>query len=696
MALSVNGMHQKEIAILQQVLGSDATMNEPTMVKLNNLLVKASDEYYNTGNSIMSDKQYDTLFDILGLMEKVLGKKLPNSVTQNVGASVSTSADVKNQKVTSVGGYEVVSALLSEAHEEKALSLDKTKDRNALNSWLGTQKGCLSWKCDGLTTVLTYDNGYFVKAVTRGNGEVGKVVTHMAKHIVGIPMTINYKGHLVLRGETVMTYDAFNRANVNGEFKNARNLASGTLQSLDSNILKTRQLNFKAFELVKADGNLPSNSFYDNLEWLGSLGFEVVEHYKVEPNKVVEAIEFMSKKLPNLDFPTDGLVLQMDDIAYGKSLGMTGKFPRNGMAFKWKDETAETTIKQFIWQVGRTGTINPVAVFEPVELEGSTVQRATCNNISFMQKLNLCVGSRVTVYKANMIIPTIDDNLTKDKGDFRNSIPSQCPCCGAKTEVVQTKEALVLYCPNAECSAKNIKSLVHYVGRDAMDIMGVAESTIDMLNQNGYLKTPCDFYTLYLHPEIANLPNFGKESYTNLIKSVEASKKTTLAKFIYAWGIEQIGKQVAKDIAKHCKDDVVNFINAMNNRYDWRQIDGFGDVMLEKIYAWWSNSVNRVNFEKIASILQFEKSAVTVTNTNSGIAGKTFCVTGSVNIFPNRNAVGAYIEQRGGKLASSVTSKTDYLVTNDTTSGSSKNKKAQELGKPILTEQQLIDLGGGL
>ncbi len=664
------------------------------MKSINERLKAASDAYYNQSQPIMSDKEYDALYDKLVEMERESGQLLPDSVTQNVGA-VPT----------------VVSSLKKVTHKEKALSLDKTKDRNALASWLGNQDGCMSWKLDGLTIVATYNGGKLVSAVTRGNGEVGEDITHNAPFIKGLPQAISITSEFTVRGEALMTFADFDKVNATlpaeSKYANPRNLASGTVRALDSKVVRDRGITFFAFESVTP----LNNSFNENLNQLKNLGFGVVPHVKVN-NKyegvqgqgifgVRDAISYFEQLVKTLPYPTDGLVLQIDDIAYGKSLGTTGRFPRSGKAFKWQDETAETTIRKIEWQASRTGLINPVAVFDPIELEGTTVRRATANNISFMNKLHISVGSVITVYKANMIIPTIDANI---KPGGAVVFPAHCPSCGGATQIRKTAEAEVLYCANPDCPAKNLKHFTHFVSRDAMNIMGLAESTISMLIDNGFIQNYYDLYNLKNRPEVARLENFGQGSYNNLIQAIENSRNVKLGNFLYAFGIEMVGKTAAKDIANHVKT-VQALVQALDNGYDFRQIEGIGDKTNQSLIAWWRTQGNRQLFISLAQIMNFATPQVVtpqVTNTqnggsqgSSGIAGKVFCVTGSVNIFPNRNAVGEYIEARGGRLASSVSAKTDYLVTNDTNSGSAKNKKAQELGKPILTEQQLIDLGGG-
>lgn len=649
------------------------------MVNLVNTLNEASKAYYRDDKEIMSNFEYDALYDKLQDMEQKLGIVLSNSPTVNVG-------------------YETKDGLVKEKHEEKALSLDKTKDRQGLAEWLGSKIGCLSWKMDGLTTVLTYDNGNLTKAVTRGNGEIGEVVTHNAKHIKNLPLRIPFKGHMVCRGETMMTYSDFEKVNasildVALKYKNPRNLASGTLRSLDSKVAAERGLIFKAFELVTVDGSLPTNSFSSNLDWLKKQGFDIVDYIKVNSSNTVKGIEYFETKLNKNDFPSDGLVLQLDDIAYGKSLGVTGKYPKNGKAFKWQDETANTIIRKIEWNAGRTGLINPVAVFDPVELEGTTVSRATANNVSFMEKLQITVGSTVSVYKANMIIPTIASNL-KPVGNI--VLPKCCPSCGGPVQIRQTAEAKVLFCANSNCPAKNLKHFVHFVSRDAMNIVGLSEKTLEKLIENGFIQNYYDLYLISNRPDVVNMEGFGSESYKDLLNALEVSKDVSLGSYLYAFGIDMVGKQVAKDIANHA-GNITNLIHMLDNNYDFRQIDGIGDKIVTNLYNWWNVSTNRHLFMILSTMMKFKPIVLNINKQGSnGISGKTFCVTGSVSIFSNRNEVGKFIEEHGGKLASSVTSKTDYLVTNDTTSGSSKNKKAQELGKPILTEQELIDLGGGM
>ena len=648
------------------------------MRSINEKLKEASRAYYMENREIMDNKEYDELMDKLSELEAKYNYILPDSLTQHVG-------------------YQVISELKKVRHAEKALSLDKTKDRQELASWLGNQVGCISWKLDGLTTVLTYNNGKLKSGVTRGTGEVGEDVTHNIIHASGVPKRIAYKGELVLRGEALMSYSNFNRINQSlppdKQYKNPRNLASGTLRTLDAKESANRGLSFQAFELVSTSDGLPSNSFTECLNWLASLGFSTVEHYQISSSQLISSISYFEGKIATNDFPSDGLVLQMDDIAYGKSLGSTGKFPRSGKAFKWADETAETTIRKIVWQTSKTGLINPVAVFDPVELEGTTVQRATCCNLSYMEDKGICENAVVTVYKANMIIPTID-KVIKNAGMV--TIPSKCPVCGGKTTVVKEKSSKMLYCLNPDCAAQILKKLAHYVTRNAMNIEGLSERTLEALTDNGIIKDIRDIYNVELHPEIKELDGFGESSFSKLVDAINKSRKSTLKNYLYAQSIPNIGRTASELISINCSGDWRDFVLKMDSGYQWSAIDGIGEVLEKSLYTWWGK--NREKFIELPSnkVIDIEANNNPSVSQSSGIAGKVFCITGSVYKFKNRDEAGTYITQRGGKLASSVSKKTDYLVTNDTTSGSTKNKKAKEFGVPIITEDELISLGGGL
>jgi len=658
-------------------------MDEIVLMKeINEKLKEASRAYYMEDREIMSNKEYDELIDKLSALETKTGVILPDSMTQHIG-------------------YEVVSKLKKVKHAEKALSLDKTKDREGLATWLGTNVGCMSWKLDGLTTVITYKDGKLVSGVTRGNGEVGEDVTHNIIHAEGVPKVIKYKGTLVLRGEALMTYSNFNKINASlgpneEKYKNPRNLASGTLRALDAKESAKRGLCFKAFELVETSDGLPSESFTECLDWLASQGFDVVEHYKIVSTQVVKCIEFFEKKIKTNDFPSDGLVLQIDNIPYGKSLGTTGKFPKSGKAFKWADEVATSVIRKIVWQTSRTGLINPVAVFDPVELEGTTVKRATCCNISFMEEKGICVGSSVTIYKANMIIPTIDAVVANPGVP---EIPKVCPVCGGRTTIKKDKDSKMLYCLNPDCVAQKIKRLGHYVSRNAMNIEGLSEKTLEDLIDAKIVTDFIDIYSIEKHPEIKDFDGYGESSFAKLVEAINKSRKSTFKNYLYAQGIVNIGKTASELISVDCHGDYKEFVVKMDNGYDWTAIEGIGEVLNNSIHEWWQTGNHRQQFIAIPSnglidITPTKKDATPVAASQSnGINGKTFVITGAVYKFKNRNEAGDFITARGGKLASSVSKKTDYLVTNDTTSGSSKNKKAAELGVKVITEDELIALG---
>lgn len=640
------------------------------MQEINEKLKKASDEYYLNSNEIMTNYEFDALRDELAELEKKYGV-LKDSYNTTVGAA----------------SYDAIDGV-KENHEEKALSLDKTKSRTALVQWLSNQNGCLSWKLDGLTLVATYDNGKITKLVTRGNGITGTVVNGLIGGVAGLPLQIKFKGHLVVRGEGVINYSKFEEINekLTDKYENPRNLASGTVTKKDKEIAKERGLTFIAFELVKTDKGMPSNEFSKNLDWLKGLGFSVVDHCIVDKNTILKEIEKFEELIENFDIPSDGLVLQLEDIEYGKSLGMTGKFPRNAVAFKWQDETKPTIITSITYQVGRTGTVNPVVHFKPVRLEGTTVSQATGNNVSFMEKHHLTVGSEIEVYKANKIIPTIAKNI-HPAGQL--VLPRICPSCGTPLQIVESKNAKVLYCMNKDCIGRDIKHFTQFVSKEGMNIDGISEKKLTALINIGYIHNYYDIYKLSSHPEIANEEGFGKASFAKMIESIDKSRTTTLGNYLYAYGVKMVGKEMAKEIEKHVST-IENFVKALDSGYDFSQINGIGNTINVNLHTWWKEQ--RELFIVVAKELKFKNGVVQV-QANTGLAGKTLCFTGDTVIFKNRNEVKAFIESKGGKLTGSVSKKTDYLVTNDTESGSSKNVKAKELGIPVITEQQLVELG---
>ncbi len=644
------------------------------MVYMKSLVEKlnaASRAYYQENREIMSNFEYDALYDELLALEDETGTVLSDSPTVHVG-------------------YEVLGELPKEAHDLPMLSLDKTKDVQALKSWTGAHKSLLSWKLDGLTIVLTYKDGALFKAVTRGNGTVGEVITNNARVFKNIPHKISYKGELILRGEAVIKYSDFEKINeaiddVDAKYKNPRNLCSGSVRQLNNEITKKRNVHFFAFTLVRADGVDFKNSRMAQMEWLKGLGFDVVEYVLVDENNIEAAVADFSEKIIHNDFPSDGLVLTYDDIAYSQTLGMTAKFPRDAIAFKWADEVRETTLVDVEWSASRTGLINPVAVFEPVELEGTSVSRASVHNVSIVKSLKLGIGDKIEVYKANMIIPQIAKNIT---GSGSLEIPEYCPVCGGETQVRTENDVSVLFCTNPDCQAKKIKSFALFVSRDALNIEGLSEATLEKFIQRGFIKCFDDIFTLDTHKEaIINMEGFGEKSYENLMKSVEKSKNVRLANLIYGLGILNVGLSNAKLICKAFDYDVEKIRHASAEALT--EIDGIGQVIADSVVAYFSDEKNNEIFDRLLSHVDIVKEQSE--GTEMIFSGMTFVITGSLNHFENRNALKTLIEDKGGKVAGSVSSKTAYLINNDSTSASSKNKKAQSLNIPIITEEEFME-----
>ena len=628
--------------------------------------------YEQEDREIMSNFEYDRLYDQLKELEEETGIVLASSPTVNVG-------------------YDVVSQLPKEDHPSPMLSLDKTKDPQVLKDWLGDKEGLLSWKLDGLTVVLTYEDGGLFKAVTRGNGTTGEVITANARTFENVPLTIPFKGHLVLRGEAVIRYSDFERINATipeteAKYKNPRNLCSGSVRQLDSGITARRGVNFCAFALVDAgtEGDV-SDTREGQLRWLAEQGFEVVPYKRVNRDNIEETVKWFSERVSENDIPSDGLVLTYDDIAYGRSLGTTAKFPRDSIAFKWEDELAKTTLLYIEWSASRTGQINPIAVFEPVELEGTTVSRASVHNVSILRELKLGEGDQITVYKANMIIPQIADNLTKSD---TVKIPETCPVCGSETVLRQDEQAQVLYCPNDKCLAKQIKSLTHFVSRNAMDIEGVSEATIEKFVDLGYIGQLADIFRIGRYRDrIVQMEGFGEKSYDNLIASIEKARNASPARFLYSLGINGIGAANAKLIARAAGGDWEKMRDLTVG--DLTSIDGIGQVMAENYTAFFADPDNKEKVDQLLSEIRFETEE---TEVSDELAGKTFVITGSLAHFENRDALKEYIESLGGKTAGSVSSRTSYLINNDISSGSSKNKKAKELGIEIITEEDFLEM----
>ena len=642
--------------------------------ELTEILNRASKAYYMQDTEIMSNYEYDALYDELVQLEKETGITLSNSPTIHVG-------------------YEVVSELPKEEHEYPMLSLDKTKDVQTLSDWLGDQMGVLSWKMDGLTIVLTYDNGELVKAVTRGNGYVGEVITNNAKVFKNVPHRIAFKGKLTLRGEAVIKYSDFNALNnqiedSEAKYKNPRNLCSGSVRQLNNAVTAERNVFFFAFTLVVAEGEDFHNSRMQQFEWLRSQGFDVVEHVQVDRESLPSYVSQFAERITENDFPSDGLVLILEDIAYGESLGTTAKFPRNAIAFKWADEIRETHLLDVEWSASRTGLINPIAVFEPVELEGTTVSRASLHNISILRALQLGRGDLIQVYKANMIIPQIAENLTRSDS---LEIPSVCPVCGETTEIRSLNYVSSLYCLNEECPAKHVKQFSLFVSRDAFNIEGMSEATLEKLIQHGFLHEPADLFHLdNYHDKIVQLDGFGEKSYQRLMASVQKARKITLAKLIYSLGILNIGLSNARLLCRHYKNDLQALMSASTE--ELTAIDGIGPVIAGSFTDYFADEHHKKELEDLLGEVEIEQENFEAEDRI--FDGKIFVITGSLEHFKNRNALKELLEEKGAKVAGSVSSKTSYLINNDAASASSKNKKARELGVSVITEEELMALMG--
>lgn len=648
---------------------SDLIREMRELVKELNL---ASRAYYQESREIMTNYEYDKRYDRLLELEKMTGVTLADSPSIHVG-------------------YEVLSDLPKENHESPMLSLDKTKDVSALQTWIGNHTGLLSWKLDGLTIVLTYRDGELFKAVTRGNGITGEVITNNAKVFKNIPHRIPYRGELVLRGEAVIKYSDFEKINasidsVDAKYKNPRNLCSGSVRQLNNEITSKRSVFFFAFTLVRQNPDIETNSRKEQMEWLQSQGFETVEYKIVNKENIEDTVLWFSEHIETNDLPSDGLVLTFDDIAYSRSLGATAKFPRDSIAFKWADETEKTHLLEVEWSASRTGLINPVAIFEPVQLEGTTVSRASIHNVSIVESLQLGLGDELLVYKANMIIPQISENLTRS-GTLE--IPSLCPVCHQPTKILKENDVKVLTCPNPECEAKHIKRLTLFVSRDAFNIEGLSEATLEKFVQKGFIQSLEDIFHLDRYKdEIIAMEGMGEKSYTNLIQAIEKSKKVPTARFIYSLGISGVGLSNAKLICRYFKDDIQAIMSASEE--DMTAIEGIGPVIARNFEAFFSNEKSRKEADALLKEIQLEKEEIS--EDSKIFEGKTFVITGSVHHFSNRNALKSLIESKGGKVAGSVSSKTHYLINNDAESTSSKNKKARELGIPILTEDDFLKL----
>ena len=635
------------------------------------ILNKAAKSYYVDAVEIMPNIEYDKLYDELVKLEKETNVVLSNSPTQNVG-------------------YETASELPKKAHESPMLSLDKTKSVTELEDWLGDNEALLSWKMDGLTIVLTYRGGELVEAVTRGNGIIGEVITNNAKNFQNVPLKIEYKGELILRGEAVIKYSDFKRINesisdADAKYKNPRNLCSGSVRQLNPAVTRERKVYFNVFNVVKADNIDFENSKAKQFEWAKNEGFDVVEYKFTNRASLANDIADFESRIVGNDIPSDGLVLLLDDIALGERLGSTAKFPRNAMAFKWSDERQTTKLKYIEWSPSRTGLINPVAVFEPVELEGTTVSRASLHNVSIFEELMLGVGDEISVYKANMIIPQVYENLTKSNTE---KVPKICPACGKDTTIKKDNESKVLLCTNPDCQVKHIKQYALMASRDALNIDGLSESTLEKFLSKGFIKNDSDIFKLDKYKdEIVNMDGFGKRSYEKLIAALDEAKNTTVSRFLYSLGIAGIGSANAKMIAKYFDNDIDRIISASKD--DLLEIEGIGEVLANSIADFFRSEKNIENVESLRKILKFEKEESVG---GDKLSGKVCVITGSLQHFSNRNELKELIEKNGGKVSGSVSSKTNYLINNDTASNSSKNKKAKELGVEIISEEDFLKL----
>ena len=638
------------------------------------ILNEASKAYYQQDREIMSNQEYDALYDELVALEKETGIVMAQSPTVNVG-------------------YEVVSSLPKEPHPSPMLSLDKTKEVGELENWLGDKEGLLSWKLDGLTVVLTYEDGTLSKAVTRGDGVIGEVITANARTFINIPLSIPEKGQVVVRGEAVISYSDFEKINTDGTYKNPRNLCSGSVRQLNSKITAERHVRFYAFSLAAGGGEFRFR--HEQVEWMKSQGFETVKNVPVNAQTIAKAVEGYAHDIPDFDIPSDGLVLVFDDIEYGRSLGMTAKFPRDSIAFKWQDEMRDTVLREILWNASRTGLINPIAVFDPVELEGTTVSRASVHNLSIVKELELGEGDTISVYKANMIIPQIAENKSKgmettDEGQPRKRFgaPEKCPVCGWDTVVKSDNGIETVHCVNEECPAKMIKSFTLFVSRNAMNIEGLSEATLEKFVDEALIRTPADIFRLdRCKDRIVSMDGFGEKSYENLLAAAAKASHTTPDRLLYALGIPNIGVANARQICRACKNDWGKIMGLSEE--ELISIEGIGDIMAKAYVEFFAKTDNLEKIEDLLSVLTIDESFEEAADT---LSGKTFVITGSLEHFENRDAAKAKIEELGGKTAGSVSSKTDYLINNDIASNSSKNKKAKELGIPIITEEDFLEM----
>lgn len=635
------------------------------------------DAYYNEARSDVSDAEYDRLFDELSELENETGVVYTNSPTQSVG-------------------YEVKSELEKVKHSHPMLSLDKTKSVDDLVKFARDKDCILSLKMDGLTCLLTYENGELVQAETRGDGEIGELITHNARVFDNIPLSIDYKGHFEIEGEAIITYEDFDKINKSlpddKKYKNPRNLASGSVRQLDSKIAAQRHIKFIAW---KVPTEIASNSFINRLQYAVELGFDTVPFLSIRGNYNAEfiniVIEQLQRRANERSFPIDGLVATYNDITYGELLGMTGHHPKHSIAFKFYDEEVETVLKNIEWSMGKIGSLTPVAIFDPVEIDGTMVERASLHNVSILTKLDLQIGDTIIVYKANQIIPQVKENLSaKDRESAYIRIPSQCPVCESPTQIVKENDSEVLMCTNPHCKGKLLGRVSHFVSKKGMDISGLSEETIKKFIELGWIAEITGIYNLdQYYDRLSTMSGFGKKSVDKLRKSIETSKTVRLDKFIASLSIPGIGTSQSKELVK-AFGAWDKFRDASIGYYNFTQLDGFGDVLNNNIHSWFEDMSNIADY--LASLMTFESEDNS--KTNNSLNGKSFVVTGKVYKFKNRDEVKEAIEKFGGKVTGSVTKSTFALINNDIESNSSKNKKAKELGVQIINEEQLIEMLG--
>ena len=633
-------------------------------------LKAANVAYYKENREIMSNYEYDKLYDELVELEIATGIIYPDSPTQSIG-------------------IDILDSLPKERHQKKMLSLDKTKEVPVLEDWLGNKDGILSWKLDGLTVVLTYENGTLQKAVTRGNGSIGDIITSNARHCSNVPLQIPYKGKLIVRGEAIITYSDFEKINseiedVDAKYKNPRNLASGSIRLLNSNESKKRNVKIVIFRLVQGGEEILMDKQFS---WLSSMGFEVVEHYLVKKDTIEQSIKFFKRKIEKNDIPTDGLVISYNDTEYGNSLGETSKFERHSFAFKWADEVADTILRKIEWSPSRTGLLNPVAIFDPVELEGTTVSRASVHNVSILKELQLGIGDKIQVIKSNMIIPQVVGNLTRSSN---LEIPKTCPTCNAETKVINSNDTEILVCTNPNCKEKLVGRIEHFCKRNAMNIVGMSEATIEFLVKKGWVKHYKDLYELDSYKaQWSSTPGFGEKSVVKILNAIIMSRTTTPERLLYAIGIPKVGESQSKEIFKEFKTWKA-FIEAIDEGYDFSKLEGFGDILNDTIHEWYKKYYKENMIPELVNKLIFTKE--TEESEAQTLKGKIFVITGSLVRHKSRNELKDKIEKLGGKVSSSISSKTSYLINNDISSNSSKNKKAKELNIPIINEDSFLQL----